>query len=45
MKRSADRGTIRLVIVPADADVAATYFGVGHDKPDQRPKLTVESTP
>ncbi len=33
--------TIRLVIVPADDDVAATYFGPGQDANERRPNLVI----
>lgn len=36
---------IRLVILPADDDVAATYFGAGHEKQENRPKLVIDATP
>jgi hypothetical protein len=34
---------IRLVLVPADDDVAATYFGTGHEKPESRPRLLLDA--
>jgi hypothetical protein len=38
-------GTLRLVIVPADDDVAATYFGAGCEPVANRPKLGIEAAP
>jgi hypothetical protein len=35
-------GTIRLVVVPADDDVAATYFGPKPKDDSQRPRLVIE---
>jgi hypothetical protein len=37
--------TIRLVVVPASDDVAATYFGPAADDPAQRPSLTIDAAP
>jgi hypothetical protein len=36
-------GEIRLLIVPDDEAVAATYFGAGAREAGQRPKLTIET--
>jgi hypothetical protein len=38
-------GVVRLVITPGDDSVAATYFGPGADKTEQRPTLKVDATP
>ena len=38
-------GTIRVVIVPEDLHVAATFFGVGAREAENRPKLTIETVP
>ncbi len=35
-------GTFCLVIVPADGEVAATYFGAGETDMEKSPKLTLE---
>jgi hypothetical protein len=40
--RIAKGGKLHLVIVPADASVAATYFGAEDEAQDKRPKLTLE---
>ncbi len=34
--------TVRLVVVPGDADVAATFFGAGIAKADQKPRLKLQ---
>ncbi len=39
--RAAKGKTIRLVLVPDDEDVAATYFGSGADEASRRPRLKV----
>ncbi|MDR3634419.1 MAG: hypothetical protein P4L84_11490 [Isosphaeraceae bacterium] len=41
----AETGVVRLVLVPADAEVAATYFGTGSESPEQRPRLVFKTTP
>lgn len=41
----AKRAPVRLVIVPDDDDVAATYFGSGGADPSTRPKLSIEVAP
>ncbi len=41
-KASENAGTIRIVVVPADGDVAATYFGAGNATESNRPKLSLE---
>jgi hypothetical protein len=38
-------GVVRLVLTPADDDVAATYFGAGADQAERRPRLVVDATP
>ncbi|WP_435016426.1 hypothetical protein TA3x_003992 [Tundrisphaera sp. TA3] len=38
-------GTIRIVIAPEDAHVAATFFGVGARQPENRPRLTIVTGP
>ena len=43
--QTAEGGTVRLVLVPADNDVAATYFGVAAENPEQRPKLALHAAP
>lgn len=40
-ERIAKGGKLCLVIVPADAAVAATYFGANEDAKDKSPRLTV----
>lgn len=41
-----NRGAVvRLVLTPADDDVAATYFGAGVDPADRRPRLRIEVSP
>ena len=35
--------TLRFVLAPGDDDVAATYFGAGHETEGNRPKLTIET--
>jgi len=40
-KRLAKEGSLCLVIVPADATVAATYYGAGEDSNGNRPRLTI----
>jgi len=35
-------GRLCLVIVPADAAVAATYFGASEDAKDKSPRLTLD---
>ena len=35
-------GKLRIVVVPADADVAATYFGAGQTTESHRPRLSLE---
>jgi hypothetical protein len=37
--------TIRLLVVPDDETVAATYFGAGNATPANRPKLTIDAGP
>ena len=37
--------SVRIVVVPVDDDVAATYFGPKPKDPAQRPKLTIEVGP
>ena len=41
-KRITKGGTLTLVIVPADATVAATYFGANESAKDKSPKLTLD---
>lgn len=41
-KRLADKTEIRILIVPGDDEVAATYFGAGADEPERRPKITLK---
>jgi hypothetical protein len=41
--RIGNGGRIYLVIVPADAKVAATYFGATEDAKERSPKLTLEA--
>ena len=41
-ERLAKGGKLCLVIVPADAAVAATYFGANEDAKDKSPRLTLE---
>jgi hypothetical protein len=38
-------GTLRIVVVPDDETVAATYFGAGNATPANRPKLTIAAGP
>jgi len=40
--RIAKGGKLRLVIVPADSTVAATYFGASESAKDKSPKLTLD---
>jgi hypothetical protein len=44
-KQLAEGAAIRVVIVPADDQVAATYFGAACENPDQRPRLSIELAP
>ena len=37
-----DGGRLRLLVVPAASDVAATYFGVEQPEPENRPHLVLE---
>jgi hypothetical protein len=41
-ERIAKGGKLCLVIAPADAAVAATYFGANEDAKDKSPKLTLD---
>jgi hypothetical protein len=41
-QRIANGGKLYLVIVPADAAVAATYFGAGENAKEDRPRLTLD---
>ena len=41
-ERLAKGGKLFLVIVPADATVAATYFGANEDAKDKSPRLTLD---
>jgi len=41
-ERIARGGKLCLVIVPADATVAATYFGTGEESTGNRPRLTLD---
>ena len=41
-ERIAKGGKLCLVIVPADAAVAATYFGANEDAKEKSPRLTLE---
>ena len=34
-------GAIRLLVVPTEPDVAATYFGAGEKETDRRPRLAL----
>jgi hypothetical protein len=43
--RAAKGETIRLILVPDDEDVAATYFGSGADDAARRPRLKVGTGP
>jgi hypothetical protein len=43
--QAARGGTIRIVVVPDDDTVAATYFGAGIATPANRPKLTIDAGP
>jgi len=43
--RAAKGETIRLILVPDDEDVAATYFGSGADDAARRPRLKVGAGP
>ena len=36
---------IRVVFLPVDDDVAATYFGASHEKQENRPKLVIDVAP
>jgi hypothetical protein len=38
-------GTIRVLLVPADDDVAATYFGAGCEPASRRPKRVIDAGP
>jgi hypothetical protein len=38
-------GVLRLIVVPDNEDVAATYFGAGNATPSNRPKLTIDAEP
>ena len=38
-------GTILIVAVPEDEDVAATYFGAGAEMEANRPRLSIEGEP
>ncbi len=42
-ERIAKGGTLCLVIAPADATVAATYFGANESAKDKSPRLTLEA--
>jgi hypothetical protein len=42
-ERMAKEGRLCLVITPADATVAATFFGAGESEAGNRPKLSIES--
>jgi hypothetical protein len=41
-ERLKEGGEIRLLIVPSDDPVAATYFGAGERDPSHRPRLTLD---
>jgi hypothetical protein len=43
-ERIAKGGKLYLVIVPADAAVAATYFGANESANEMSPRLTLEAT-